>query len=177
VTGLPDPEIETARLRLRQFREADLDDWARITSDPEVMRFVGGPPLDRDQAWRSMGYTLGHWRIRGYGLWAAEEKATGALIGRMGLYHPEGWPGLEAGWLVDRARWGEGFATEGGAASIGWAFRALGAERVISVIEPANLASVRVAEKLGERFERTTQLVGKLVSIYGIERVDWKGDD
>ena len=177
MSGLADPELETPRLRLRQFRESDLDAWARITADPEVMRYVGGPPLDRDQAWRSMGYTLGHWRIRGYGLWAAEEKTGGELVGRIGLYHPEGWPGLEVGWLVTRARWGEGFATEGGTASIAWAFRALGAERVISVIEPQNTASIRVAEKLGETFDRSMQLAGKDVSIYQLDRTDWKGEE
>lgn len=169
-----EPVLETARLVLRQFREDDLDAWARITSDAEVMRYVGGSPLTRDEAWRSLGYLLGHWKIRGFGLWAAEEKATGRLVGRIGLYRPEGWPGLEVGWLVDRARWGEGFAGEGGAASLDHAFLSLGARRVISVIEPPNAASIRVAEKLGERFRERMQLQGRQVSIYAIERADWE---
>ena len=168
------PCLETERLLLRQFRDDDLDAWARITSDAEVMRYVGGSPLSRDEAWRSLGYMLGHWKIRGFGLFAAEEKATGALIGRIGLYRPEGWPGLEVGWLVDRARWGEGFATEGGAASLAHAFRALRTPRVISVIEPPNATSIRVAEKLGERFRERRQLQGRQVSIYGIERAEWE---
>ena len=162
-----EPELETPRLRLRQFVEADLDAYARITADAEVMRYVGGAPLSRDEAWRSLGYLLGHWKIRGFGLWAAEEKSTGALVGRIGLYHPEGWPGLEVGWLVDRARWGEGFATEGGAAAVAYAFDTLAAGHLISVIEPPNGASIRVAEKLGERFERKMLLQGKQVCIYG----------
>jgi len=169
-----EPTLETPRLRLRQFREDDLDAWARITSDPEVMRYVGGSALTREDAWRSLGYLLGHWKIRGFGLWAAEEKQTGALVGRIGLYQPEGWPGLEVGWLVERARWGEGFASEGGAASLAYAFEALGAQRVISVIEPPNAASIRVAEKLGERFCERRQLQGKQVSIYAISRVEWE---
>jgi RimJ/RimL family protein N-acetyltransferase len=169
-----EPTLETARLRLRQFCEDDLDAWARITSDPEVMRYVGGSPLTREEAWRSLGYALGHWKIRGFGLWAAEEKKSGALVGRIGLYQPEGWPGLEVGWLVERARWGEGFASEGGAASLAHAFDALGARRVISVIEPPNTASIRVAEKLGERFCERRQLQGKQVAIYGIERAAWQ---
>jgi RimJ/RimL family protein N-acetyltransferase len=172
-TGEP-PRLETARLRLRQFEEADLDEYARITADPEVMRYVGGKPLSRDEAWRSLGYILGHWKIRGYGLWAAEEKASGALVGRIGLYRPEGWPGLEVGWLVDRARWGEGFASEGGAAAMTHAFLRVAAKRLISVIEPANAASIRVAEKLGEHFEREQQLQGKRVHIYSIERTRWQ---
>ena len=169
-----EPTLETRRLLLRQFRESDLDAWARITSDPEVMRYVGGSPLSRDEAWRSLGYALGHWKIRGFGLWAAEEKKTGELVGRIGLYQPEGWPGLEVGWLVARPRWGEGFASEGGAASLAHAFRVLGARRVISVIEPPNTASIRVAEKLGERFSERRQLQGKQVAIYATSRAEWE---
>lgn len=166
--------LETARLRLRQFCEDDLDAYARMTADPEVMRYVGGAPLSREEAWRSLGYILGHWKIRGFGLWAAVEQKSGDLVGRIGLYRPEGWPGLEVGWLVDRARWGEGFATEGGAAAMREGFRALGAKRLISVIEPPNAASIRVAEKLGERFSHRMQLQGKGVCIYAIERADWE---
>ena len=97
------------------------------------------------------GTCLGHWQIRGYGLWAAEEKQSGALIGRIGLYRPEGWPGLEVGWLVARERWGEGFATEGARAALDYAFTVLGEPRAISAIAPENAASIRVAEKLGLR--------------------------
>lgn len=165
------PELETERLRLRQFRSDDLDAYARITGDGETMRYIGqGEPLDRDGAWRSLAYLLGHWWIRGYGLWAAEEKASGALIGRIGLYRPEGWPGLEVGWLVARERWGEGFATEGGRAALAHAFTAVGARRVISAIAPQNLTSIRVAEKLGMQYAESRQIAGRGVSIYAIER-------
>jgi len=169
-----DPVLETERLRLRQFTEDDLDEYARITGDPQVMRYMGGPPFTREEAWRSLSYLLGHWEIRGFGLWAAEEKKSGDLVGRMGLYRPEGWPGLEVGWLVDRARWGEGFATEAGAAALRQGFQRLDAKRLISVIQPANDASIRVAEKLGERFDRRMQLAGNEVCIYGIDRSDWE---
>jgi len=99
------------------------------------------------------------------------EKATGAFIGRAGLWNPEGWPGLEVGWFFDRARWGHGFATEAGLAALDWAFRVLGAERVISVIHPKNVASIRVAERLGERFERAMVLDGGIeVVVYGRRR-------
>jgi len=171
----PRPELETARLRLRQFRESDLDAWARIAADPETMRFIGGgEPLTREEAWRSLGYLLGHWEIRGYGLWAAEERASGALVGRIGLYRPEGWPGLEVGWLVARERWGEGLATEGARAALDHAFTRLGAERVISVIQPPNAASIRVAEKLGERPAERMQLDGRDVQVYAIRRSEWE---
>lgn len=168
------PELATARLRLRQFREDDLDAYARITADPEVMRYIGnGAPFTRDEAWHSLSYLLGHWELRGFGLWAVEEQESGALVGRIGLYRPEGWPGLEVGWLVDRAHWGRGFASEGGLAALTHAFEALAAERVISVIEPGNAASIRVAEKLGEQFERMTDLNDKPVCIYGVDAAQW----
>ncbi len=169
--------LETERLLLRPFREADLDAYARICADPEVMRHMGdGQPLSRPDAWRQMAFFLGHWQLRGFGLWAAEHRATGALIGRIGLHQPEGWPGLEVGWLLGRAWWGQGLATEGGRAALEHAFHRLGAIHVISVIQPGNAASIRVAEKLGERLERHEVLNGIAVAIYGIGRrgEDWR---
>jgi RimJ/RimL family protein N-acetyltransferase len=163
--------LETQRLRLRQFVEADLDAYARICADPESMQYIGpGTPLSRADAWRSMAQVLGHWQLRGYGLWAVEEKATGAFVGRIGLIYPEGWPALEVGWLIDRARWGEGFATEGGRAAMQFAFDRLQLERISSVIRPQNAASIRVAEKLGMRPERTIELFSFEVVIYSRDR-------
>jgi RimJ/RimL family protein N-acetyltransferase len=144
------PPIETSRLRLRAFAEADLDQLAAIYADAETMQYIGtGKPADREDTWRGMAAVLGHWHLRGYGLWAVEETTTRRLVGRIGLHRPEGWPGLEVGWLVARDCWGQGYATEGGAASLRWAFAHLGATHVISVIHPENVASRRVAEKLG----------------------------
>jgi RimJ/RimL family protein N-acetyltransferase len=163
--------LETERLRLRQFVEADLDAYARICADPDSMRYIGpGTPLSRADAWRSMAQSLGHWQLRGYGLWAVEEKRTGAFVGRIGLIYPEGWPALEVGWLIDRARWGHGLATEGGRAAMQFAFDRLGLQRISSVIRPQNAASIRVAEKLGMQPERTMQLNGLDVVIYSRDR-------
>ena len=165
------PELETGRLRLRQFRGDDLDAYARITSDPETMRYLGkGVAFDREDALRSLGYIDGHWRIRGYGLWAVEEKANGELVGRIGLMRPDGWPGLEVAWLVARERWGEGFATEGARAALAHAFTVLSVRRAISLIAPENAASIHVAEKLGMHLEETRQIAGKIAALYAIER-------
>jgi RimJ/RimL family protein N-acetyltransferase len=106
-----------------------------------------------------MAYFLGHWVLRGFGNWALEERATGELVGRAGLYKPEAWPGLEVGWLVGREHWGRGFATEAGRASIEWAREELGAAHVISLIEDANERSARVAERLGMSVEGRTRIV------------------
>ena len=166
------PRLETDRLVLRALADEDFDRFAVICADPEVMRWVSvdGRPLARPQAWRAMAMLVGHWALRGYGQWAVVEKATGAFIGRAGLWNPEGWPGLEVGWFFDRARWGNGFATEAARAALAWAFDTLDARHVISVIHPANAASIRVAERIGETFERTIVLDGLELAIYGLRR-------
>jgi RimJ/RimL family protein N-acetyltransferase len=165
------PTLETERLKLRHFVETDLDAYARLCADPEMMRYLGpGATLSRADAWRSMAMLLGHWQLRGYGMWAVEEKSTGTFIGRIGLHYPEAWPVLEVGWFVDRSRWGQGLATEGGRAALQFAFERLGLTRISSVIHPHNAASIRVAEKLGMKRERATQVNGIEVVIYSRDR-------
>ena len=167
-------QLETERLLLRPFKQDDFEDYARITAYPDVMRYIGnGQPLSRADAWRSMAVHLGHWQLRGYGMWGAELKETGRVIGRIGLYFPESWPGLEVGWLLDRACWGQGLAAEGGRAALDYAFRELQVDHVISIIHPENRASIRVAEKIGERFEEKGTLNGTDVVFFGITAPSW----
>jgi RimJ/RimL family protein N-acetyltransferase len=116
------------------------------------------------------GY-LGHWDLRGYGLWAVEEKATGEFIGRIGLLNPEGWPGLEVAWTLARERWGNGFATEGAQVAIRYAFDVLKIDHLISIIHPDNAPSIRVALRVGERLERRIEFFGVERLVYGIARV------
>jgi RimJ/RimL family protein N-acetyltransferase len=165
--------LQTERLNLRAFREADLDDYARICADPEVVRHVG-TPFSRAEAWLHIATMLGHWQLRGYGMWAVEDRAGGALIGRIGFYEPEGWPGLELGWMLARDQWGRGLATEGARAALAFAFAALRKPQVISLIRPENLASIRVAEKLGERPQGRSQALGVEALVYGIRREEWE---
>jgi RimJ/RimL family protein N-acetyltransferase len=163
--------LRTERLLLRQFREDDLEAYAAICADPEVMRYLGeGKPLSRSEAWRQMAMILGHWTLRGYGLWAVEERASGALIGRIGFFEPEGWPGFELGWMLRRTSWGKGYATEGAGCALAHAFTVMGRERVISLIHPGNRASIRVAERLGETLQARTTLFGHDVLVYAIAR-------
>jgi RimJ/RimL family protein N-acetyltransferase len=153
------PELETERLLLRGFTDADLDGWAAICADPEVMRWVGDPlGMSRERAWRDIAYMAGHWELRSFGQWAVFEREGGALVGRTGLIRPEGWPGLEVGWLMARASWGRGYAPEAAAAAIEWGRDAIGLEHVISLIEDHNKASQRVAEKLGMGEEGRTRI-------------------
>jgi RimJ/RimL family protein N-acetyltransferase len=154
------PELQTERLVMRGFREDDLGALAAISADSKVTRWVGDPNgLSREQTWRRMAYFVGHWELRGFGQWALFERDSGLLVGRAGLLQPEGWPGLEVGWLVAREHWGRGFAPEAGRASMDWARDELGADHIISLIEPDNERSARVAEKLGMTVEGRTRIV------------------
>ena len=161
--------LETERLVLRMWREQDFDTYAEMCADPNVMRYIGGV-LDRPNAWRHMAVLAGHWHLRGYGHWAVDEKASGRLIGRIGFLNPEGWPGFELGWTLSPAARGKGYATEGARRALEYAFTDLDKEHVISLIHPDNKPSIRVAERLGEKLEGSTELLGHDVLIYGIDR-------
>jgi len=168
--------LVTERLVLRMFRESDLDAYAAICSDPEVMRYLAPSPMTRAEAWRNMAMVLGHWQLRGYGLWAVEERGSGLLAGRVGCWRPEGWPGLEVGWMLGREFWGHGYATEAARAALGWAFIELRQAHVISLIRPENARSIGVARRLGMSEEGRTVLNEIEVLIYGIDAGSTRGD-
>ena len=162
------PTLTTERLVLRAFRDDDLDAWAAVLADEEATRFVGGV-VGREEAWLRIARYLGHWVLRGYGIWALEERASGRLVGRAGLWFPEGWPELEVGWTLDRAVWGRGYATEAGRAAVEWGRSELGLTRIASVINPENERSIAVARRLGMEFDRSTTLAeGEDVDVYAM---------
>src|SRR5437763_1837788 len=116
------PRLETGRLVMREWRASDIDAFAKIYGDAEVMRYLGGEALARNDAWRNISTSAGHWVLRGYGLWVVERKSDGTVIGRVGLINPEGWPSLEVGWTLGREYWGQGYATESARAALNYAF-------------------------------------------------------
>jgi RimJ/RimL family protein N-acetyltransferase len=83
-------EILTERLHLRPFQPGDFEAHAAICADPEVMRFIRAGALTRSDAWWQLARYMGHWQLRGYGLWAAADRATGRLVGHLGFLDPEG---------------------------------------------------------------------------------------
>ncbi len=161
------PSVDTERLVLRAFRRDDLDAFAAMSADPDVMRYVGtGATVDRNGSFRSMAGFNGQWSLCGVSMWAAQRKADGAFIGRIGLYHPPYWPCLEIGWVLARAAWGHGYAREGARAALDYARRVLKPERLASFIAPGNERSARVAEALGARLEGQRDLLGSPVLEY-----------
>src|SRR5437667_8519927 len=109
-------EVETERLRLRSWRDDDLEPFAAINADPEVARFLrDGTPATREQTAELLARIREHWEEHGFGLWAAELKDAGELVGFVGLavptFLPEVLPSVEVGWRLARVRWGQGLAT------------------------------------------------------------------
>ncbi|MBC7770065.1 MAG: GNAT family N-acetyltransferase [Phycisphaerales bacterium] len=170
------PRIETKHLVLRPWRADDFEPFAAMMADAEVARFltVAQRPEDRAAAWREMALFVGHWALRGYGLFAVEEKASGAFIGRVGAWQPEGWVGLELGWAFARQHWGRGYAFEAAHAAGAWVFATLPCDRVVSLIHNDNARSQRLAERLGMRRSALTLHAGMPHDIWELARADWR---
>jgi len=164
------PELSTERLLMRGWREEDFEPWAAVLGDPLVARGLGQdagmPPIE---AWRDMALMAGHWALKGYGNWVLEERDSGELVGRAGLYYPPDWPEIEVGWTVAREHWGKGYAAEAGRAAAGWAAEQLGLRHIVSLIHPANEQSIRVAQKLGEKLEGHLRVRGFDLLVYGTD--------
>jgi RimJ/RimL family protein N-acetyltransferase len=171
--------LETERLLLRQWTLDDFEDLAAMLADPKVMAFlaIDGKPESRFGAWRALCGLVGHWQLLGFGMFAVVERATGTFLGRVGPWHPEGWPDFEIGWVLRSQYWGRGYATEAVNRCISHAFTDLSRAHLSSFIMPDNTRSIRVAERVGERLEREVtlpHLPDRTVLQYGLSRDDWK---
>ena len=163
-------EIETARLRLRQFTHADLADLSRIVADPEVMKYLGRVPgpLSAVEAEAFLGGVMAHWKRHGFGRWAVVEKEGGRLIGCAGFRSYEGL--AELNYLLDKSFWGAGLGTEVAEACLRHGFGEHGFRRVVAFTRPENVASRRVLEKAGVLFEGESVVYGIRVARYAITR-------
>ena len=172
--------IETSRLILRPPRLEDLDGWTEMMVDEETTKFIGGTAA-RAVCWRQLMTMIGSWQAHGFAMFSVIEKSSGRWVGRLGPWQPEGWPGTEVGWAIMRDCWGRGYAVEGSIAAADWAFDTLGWTDMIHSIHPDNIASVRVAEKLGSRNRGRGHLPPPfeeaVVEIWGQSRDEWRARD
>ncbi|MBX6388023.1 MAG: GNAT family N-acetyltransferase [Frankia sp.] len=167
------PTLVTDRLILRAWRRADLDPYAAMNADPLARVYQGGP-IDAAKSFEIVVALMGMWTLDGHGMWALELRSTGEFVGRAGLYIDLGWPGVEVAWTVRRDLWNQGLATEAGAAAITWGWEHLDVSHLFSVITPGNLASRRVAEKLGFHVQAENADVGPWRGqvLYRLDRPD-----
>jgi RimJ/RimL family protein N-acetyltransferase len=170
------PRLETERLILREFRVDDLDAHAATLGDCEVMRFIGGKPMSREDSWRRLCSGVGSWQLIGVGPWAVEQKSDGRLVGHCGFFEFQrdmqpsirGEP--EMGWIFDRSVHGQGIAFEACARALLWADEMLGAPSYPAIISLKNGASMKLAEKLGFKRLDDAKYRGEPIALFRRER-------
>jgi len=163
--------VETERLLLRPFARDDLDEFASINGDADVMRYIGdGKPQTRAQTELRLETILDHWAQHGFGLWALVDKASNALIGFCGLQYLDNTAEIEIGYRLAKQFWGLGYATEAAAATLRYAFEVLGLDRIVAVVQPENFASQSVIEKIGLRYVKEARFYNSDVEYYAITR-------
>jgi len=153
------PNLNTDRLLLRAFEKDDLDPFASMVSDLEVMQRAtyDGTTMNRTRAWNWLCFMLGHWHMRGFGIWGVEEKTSGELIGRIGLQFLDSFDDVELVWMLAKSAWGKGFAAEGARAAIDFGLNTLAIPRIAAVIPQENKPSIRLAERLGMEMEKEVE--------------------
>jgi RimJ/RimL family protein N-acetyltransferase len=167
------PAIETERLLLRMFRPEDLDELARLFSDPDVMRYVGdGKPVNREEADKALKSIIKHWTTHGFGRWGAVDKKTHEFVGFGGLRSLFGTP--EVVYHLTKAHWGKGLATELARASLRFGFEEHQFERIVAIAKPDNAASIHIMEKIGMLYEMHTSYYNIDVIQYAITREDFQ---
>ena len=168
--------LETNRLTLRRFTDADEDSLVELDSDPEVMRYILGRPETPDETRAMIARVRTRWAEWGYSWWALIDAASGELVGAGGIQHlgRDRANSHEIGWRLRRARWGLGLASEAARTMAGYAFAVLDAPRLCAVRHPDNAASLRVMEKLGMRFTGIEEWDGAMVPVHELARADWR---
>ncbi len=165
--------LDTERLTLREFTLNDLDAFAALMADPEVMRFsLSGPMKDKEQAREYLQKRiLDHYTQYGYGLYAVIHKADNCLAGLVGLISQniDGEKKTELGYRLHPKYWGQGFATEACLAIRGHAFGKLGIDELISIIDPQNKRSLEVAKRIGMHPWKEAIFHNILVQIYALK--------
>lgn len=175
------PVLETERLRLRPVAAEDLDHFAALYADPDVMRFIGvRGALTREQTRERLDFMLDHWRQHGFGMWTLLLRDGGEFVGRCGLRFMDNTTEIELGYTLPKAFWGRGFATESSRAVVRYFFDVMKRKRLVAIADPANAASTNVMKKLGMTFERTGYFYGSDCVLFAMgerppAQADWPG--
>lgn len=166
------PEIQTERLVLTAPKAEDFDAFARLWQLPEVYQYILDEPRPTAQSWSAYLVLHGCWAHLGYGSWLVKRRDTGAMIGQVGFLsamrgHGAGFDEYpETGWLFDGAAQGHGFAHEAMQAALGWLDGAGLVDRSVCMIDPANVASMRLADKLGFVKTRLSPFMGDELQLF-----------
>lgn len=158
--------IESSRLVLRMFRDEDWRFLHEHYSDAESTRYTFRRALSEGESWYALANMAGHWLLRGYGPYALEEKATGDVLGTVGLWYPKEWPEPEIKWALTRRYWGKGFASEAVRAVQAMAKVHVPQLSLISLIHSENAPSIALALAVGANFEKETAFKGGKWHIY-----------
>ncbi len=153
---MTDRVLQTERLVLRPPAARDMVAGVAFYMS-ERSQFAGGHVM-RHHAWKNMAAMLGHWQVRGYGLWAVTRKDDDHILGLVGPYNPEGWPEPEVGWLIFDGAEGQGIAAEAARSAMADARATLGWTDIVHYIAPQNTRSIALAERLGARRDPAAQV-------------------
>jgi len=167
--------IETSRLILRQFTSGDLDAFASMNADADVMRYIGdGKPQTSAQTQMRLNAILDHWDQHRFGLCAVVEKATREFAGFCGLQFLDNTSEIEIGYRLAKRFWGAGLATEAARASLKHGFEEFGLDRIVAVVQPENVASQWVIQKIGLRYVKDARFYNGDVEYYAITRQEFE---
>lgn len=176
MTDRAPPELRTERLTLRLPRIGDFDRYADLMADEDACRWIGGHQ-PRAGAWRRFLQMPGAWALQGFAMFSVVETASGRWLGQAGPWCPDGWPGPEVGYVFHRDAWGRGYAVEAVGACVDFAFEVLGWDMVHHCISPGNLASKKVATRVGSRMLRPHRLPSPHdvdIELWGQSRAEWR---
>lgn len=174
---LSGPLLVTDRLILRPPAAQDFDAFAIMCAEDDTMRFLGGP-CERSVAWRSFTSIVGAWQIEGCSMFSVIERSSGAWVGRIGPWKPDGWPAPEIGYGLSRQFAGRGYAYEAAVAACNFAVEFLGWDQLTHTIDPENAPSIALAQKLGARNTGPTRLPAPFeqsrVDLWSQSAANWK---
>lgn len=167
---------ETARVKIREFVDGDVQVLSGILSDPDVMEFSGKGPLNEAETMGFIEWCIKSYQDNGYGPWAVLEKESGKLIGSCGLSHTtlDGDDQIELGYRLGKEQWGKGLASEAASGALAHAFDTCMIDTVVGIVSPRHRASIRVLEKVGFRSFFQTNFYGWYVRVYRLSQEEWE---